>query len=74
MSDPVDRIVVQLAGERGRVVVGGRRTDDHNRCDLLIVHESGGTWALYPHGAARFGVRINAAAAAVVREILDGER
>lgn len=71
----MDNNVMQRENERGRSVVEGRRTDDNSRCELLVVHEVGGTWALYPHGAARFGVRLSAAnAATAARTILDGAR
>lgn len=61
----------QLDGERSRLVVKGRRVDDHTLCTLVIVHEIGGTWALFPHGWGRFGVRLaHAEAAKIARRIL----
>lgn len=70
----MDNNVMQRENERGRLVVAGRRTDDGGRCELLVVHEVGGTWALYPHGAARFGVRLaHEGAVTVARTILDGD-
>ena len=48
----------QRANERSRLVVDGKRTDDGGRCELLAVHEVGGTWALYPHGWPKMGVRL----------------
>jgi hypothetical protein len=61
---------MQRENERGRVVVDGKRTDDGDLCTLIVVHEVGGTWALYPHGWGKFGVRLPAAAAATVGEFL----
>ena len=54
---------MQRENERRRMTVDGRRTDDGTRCTLLAVHEVGGGWALYPHGAGQLGVRISAVAA-----------
>lgn len=50
--------VMQRENEHGRVVLDGRRTDDNDRCELLLVSEVGRTWALYPHGAWKLGVRV----------------
>ena len=58
--------------ERGRVVVAGRRADDNTRCALVVIHELGGTWSLYPHGVKQFGVRITKAdAITMAQAILD---
>lgn len=67
--------VMQRENERGRVAVDGHRIDDGERCKLLAVHEySGGTWAIYPHGVGKLGVRLSPAdAVAVARAILAGE-
>ncbi|MCA1672692.1 MAG: hypothetical protein LC799_10980, partial [Actinobacteria bacterium] len=51
-------VIMQLENERGRVVVAGRRTDDNTRCALVVIPEVGGTWALYPHGWDKLGVRL----------------
>ncbi|HEU0088942.1 MAG TPA: hypothetical protein VFQ77_15060 [Pseudonocardiaceae bacterium] len=67
-------IVMQRENERGRVVVAGRRTDDGERCALVVVAEVGQMWAFYPHGAAQLGVRVAAADAVKVAEFLDGAR
>ncbi|MCA1705638.1 MAG: hypothetical protein LC808_21215 [Actinobacteria bacterium] len=45
------RVVSQTENERKRLAVDGQRTDDRTRCTLLLVYETSGTWALYPHGA-----------------------
>jgi hypothetical protein len=50
--------VFQLKGERERLVVTGRRTDDDGRCELLVIADLSGSFALYPHGVDRFGVRL----------------
>ncbi len=58
--------------ERSRVVVDGKRTDNAERCTLVVVHEIGGTWAWYPHGAAQLGVRLpQADAVRMAQKILD---
>ncbi|HEY2763941.1 MAG TPA: hypothetical protein VGJ13_07990 [Pseudonocardiaceae bacterium] len=49
---------MQRENERRRVVVDGRRIDDRSRCELVVVSEVGGTWALYPHGVGKLGVRL----------------
>lgn len=64
--------IMQRQNERGRVVVDGKRTDDGERCSLLVVREVGGTCALYPHGAIQLGVRLTGDAAAAVAEFLSG--
>ncbi|MFN2494904.1 MAG: hypothetical protein ABR608_03205 [Pseudonocardiaceae bacterium] len=66
-----DLPIFQLQGERERLVVVGRRTDDNDRCELLLVAEVGGSFALYPHGAAPLGVRLaEDGAVTVARAIL----
>jgi len=70
-----DRPVVQHKNERSRTVVDGRRTDDGDLCTLVVVREVGGTWVLYPHGDAKFGVRLaRAEALKVAQAILAGDR
>ncbi|MGH3764130.1 MAG: hypothetical protein ACRDS0_14025 [Pseudonocardiaceae bacterium] len=46
----------RVPGERARLVVPGRRTDDNSSCTLLVIHECGGTWAI--HGLGNPGVRL----------------
>lgn len=66
---------MQRENERSRVVVDGRRTDDGDRCSLVVVHKVGGTGALYPHGAHQLGVRLSKAEAVkAAQAILDGAR
>ena len=62
--------VFQLQGERDRLVVVGRRTDDNDRCELLLVAEVGGSFALYPHGAAQLGVRLAESGAVTVAKAI----
>ncbi len=64
--------IMQRDNEISRVVVDGRRTDDGDRCTLVVIQERyGGTWALYPHGWGTFGVRLETSAAVkVARAIL----
>jgi len=61
--------------ERSRLVVAGQRTDNAQRCTLVVVGEVAGTWACYPHGAAQLGVRLpHSEAVRVAHQILDGAR
>lgn len=74
MKDVAQPAIMQRANERARLVADGKRTDDGDRCELLAVHEVGGTWALYPHGAAKFGVRLPGdEVVRLARAILAGE-
>ncbi len=36
--------------EHSRMTADGKRTDDGAKCTLLVVHEVGGSWVMYPHG------------------------
>ncbi|MFN2495084.1 MAG: hypothetical protein ABR608_04140 [Pseudonocardiaceae bacterium] len=53
--------IMQRGNERRRLTVDGKSTDDNTRCILLAVREIGGTWALYPHGWGKFGIRLDSA-------------
>ncbi|MGH3797737.1 MAG: hypothetical protein ACRDSP_22935 [Pseudonocardiaceae bacterium] len=65
--------IMQREDERTRMVTVGKRTDDGTQCTLLAVLEAGGTWCMYPHGAATLGVRVSAAEAQrLARVILGG--
>lgn len=44
--------------EHSRVVVTGRSTDDGTPCTVVVAHERGDQWAIYPHGWGKFGVRL----------------
>jgi hypothetical protein len=46
----------RVPGERARLTVKGRRTDDNSTCTLVAIHEHGGTWAI--HGLGNPGVRL----------------
>ena len=70
--DGAEPVVMQRDNERGRVVVVGRRTDDNTRCALVVIHELGGTWSLYPHGVKQFGVRITKADAITMAQAILG--
>ncbi|MGH3628589.1 MAG: hypothetical protein ACRDRL_14290 [Sciscionella sp.] len=59
--------------ERSRLVVAGQRADDGGRCTVVVIHERSGCWGVYPHGFAKFGVRLSRAEAVkVAQAILDG--
>lgn len=68
--------MMQREHERNRLTVDGKRTDDSSTCTLLAVCEIGGTWALYPHGAAQLGVRITQTEATKLAQAIltDGAR
>jgi hypothetical protein len=52
-------------------VVEARRTDNGDRCTLIVVHERyGGGWAFYPHGFGTFGVRLEKSAEAKVAQAI----
>lgn len=66
--------IMQRQHERGRIIVEGKRTEDGECCELLAVHEVGGTWVLYPHGWTKLGVRLpEDEAARLARAILAGK-
>lgn len=64
--------VMQRENEAGRVVLDGKRTDDGCRCALIVVREFGGTYAFYPHGAAKLGVRLTTMDATAAARFLAG--
>ena len=57
-----DRAVIQVSdrvpGERARVVMSGRNTEDGSHCTVIVIHEQDGTWAI--HGLGNPGVRLPA--------------
>lgn len=69
-DNPAQPAVMQRKNERSRTVVEGRRTDDGDQCKLILIHEIGGTYALYPHGWGRFGVRLRRAEAVMVAQAI----
>ncbi|MDQ3151297.1 MAG: hypothetical protein M3R63_06105 [Actinomycetota bacterium] len=75
VRNTVEPAIMQRQNERSRIVVDGRRTDDGDRCTLVVVHEVGGTWGLYPYGWGKFGVRLSKAEAIkAAQAILEGVR
>ena len=61
VRDESQPAIIQRENERKRLTVDGKRIDDRTRCTLLAVREIGGTWALYPHGWDKFGIRLDSA-------------
>lgn len=61
-DETTDRAVIQVServpGERARLVVSGRRTDDGSQCTVIVIHEQDRTWAI--HGLGNQGVRVSA--------------
>jgi len=57
-------------GERDRVVVVGKRTDDGSRCTVVVLRGIDRRWALYPHGASELGVWLSRDAAVTVAETI----
>ena len=56
--------------ERDRVIALGRRTDNDERCTLLVVSEADGSWSFYGLGASA-GVKLGRAdTVALVESIL----
>ncbi len=52
-------VVIQRDNEHGRIAVDGRLIADDQQCTFLVIHErTGGTWAIYPHGVGKLGVRL----------------
>ena len=49
----------RVPGERVRVVVQGRSTEDNSQCTVIVIHELDGTWAI--HGLGNRGVRVTKA-------------
>jgi hypothetical protein len=49
-SGTAEPTVMQRQNERSLMVVDGRRIDDNTRRSLVVIHEVGDTWGLYPHG------------------------
>lgn len=66
-------VVMQRERQLGRVVAVGRRSDDGATCSLVVVHEAGGDWTLYPHGVDRFGVRLSGSDARRVAQAILSE-
>lgn len=62
-DETTGRAVIQVServpGERARLVVSGRRTDDRSQCTVLVIQEQDHTWAI--HGLGNQGVRVSTA-------------
>ncbi len=56
---PVIQVSDRVPGERTRVVMTGRSTDDNRPCTVIVIHEQDRTWAI--HGLGNQGVRVSAA-------------
>jgi hypothetical protein len=54
---------------RGRLVVLGRRTDNDQRCTLLVVNEADGSWSFHGLGAA-VGVKLGQADTLALVELI----
>jgi hypothetical protein len=71
MSDV--HVTDKVPGERSRVTVRGRGTDDNSARTLVVIHELGGSWAI--HGLGAPGVRLSKAVMVALAEpILAGAR
>jgi len=67
-------VVSQRENERSRIAVAGRLVADGQQCTFLVIHErAGNTWAIFPHGVGKLGVRLEKAEAVrVAQAILAG--
>ena len=54
-------VIMQKENELSRVFVDGRLVEGGDRCQFLAIHERSGTWAIYPHGVGKLGVRLSQA-------------
>ena len=64
-------VVSQRENERSRIAVDGRLVADDQQCTFLVIHErAGDTWAIYPHGVDKLGVRLEKAEAVRVAETI----
>lgn len=69
----VIRVSERVPGERARLVVTGRRTEDGSQCTVIVIHEEDGTWAI--HGLGNQGVRVSEAdIVALGKAVLERER
>jgi hypothetical protein len=67
-----DRAVIQVSdrvpGERARVGVTGRSTEDGNQCTVIVIHEQNGMWAI--HGLGNQGIRLTAIDMVALGEVI----
>jgi hypothetical protein len=55
-GQPVIQVCERVPGERPRMVVQGRRTEDNSQCTVIVIHEQNGTWTI--HGLGNQGIRL----------------
>jgi hypothetical protein len=55
--------------ERDRLIALGRRTDNENRCTLLVVNEADGSWSFHGLGAS-VGVKLGKADTVALVELI----
>jgi hypothetical protein len=55
--------------ERDRVIALGRRTDNDERCSLLVVSEADGSWSFYGLGASA-GIKLGQADTVALVELI----
>ena len=68
-----DYAIMQTCQERSTISARGKTTGDDDRCTSVLMNEVGGTWAWYPYGWGKFGVRLpQEEAVKIARAILDG--
>jgi hypothetical protein len=58
----------RVPGERARVVMSGRSTEDGSHCTVIVIHEQDGTWAI--HGLGNPGVRLPPADMVALSEVI----
>jgi hypothetical protein len=67
-----DRAVIHVServpGERARVVVQGRSTEDGSQCTVIVIHEQDGTWTI--HGLGNQGVQLTSPDMAALAETI----
>lgn len=59
MGESGELPVMQREDELARLVAEGRRSDNGERCSLVLVRRTGGDWFFYPHGMDQLGVRLS---------------
>jgi hypothetical protein len=54
----VIQVSERVPGERARLVVTGRSTENNRPCTVIVIHEKAGTWAI--HGLGNQGIQLSA--------------
>jgi hypothetical protein len=67
------RVSERVPGERARIVVQGRRSDDGSTATMVIIHEENGSWSVHGLGVAGVGVS-KAEMLAVAQAVLERYR